>query len=264
MLKCWSDYPGYVEFVRDRWSSFNIQGWGSFVLKQKFKLIKACIKEWHQSHTQNMEGKILEAKNRISFLDSKGETLVLHDEEVQELHELSVSLHSMARTQTSINWQESRMNWLSEGDANSNFFHGVMSNRRRRNTVNLVNVDVINIEGVKNIRTTVYEHFYHHFKSVGASRPQVDGLAFQKLTWGAAGNLIKHFYLEEVRRAIWDCDNYKSPRPDDITFGFIKDFWELLKDDFMRFFVEFHRNGKLSKGVNSTFIALIPKVSSPQ
>lgn len=28
--------------------------------------------------------------------------------------------------------------------------------------------------------------------------------------------------------------------------------------------MEFHRNGKLSKGVNSTFIALIPKVASPQ
>jgi len=28
--------------------------------------------------------------------------------------------------------------------------------------------------------------------------------------------------------------------------------------------VEFHRNGRLTKGVNSTFIALILKVSSPQ
>jgi len=32
----------------------------------------------------------------------------------------------------------------------------------------------------------------------------------------------------------------------------------------MRFLLEFHRNGKLSKGVNSTFIALIPKVDCPQ
>ena len=30
----------------------------------------------------------------------------------------------------------------------------------------------------------------------------------------------------------------------------------------MRFLVEFHRNGKLAKGINSTFIALIPKVNS--
>jgi hypothetical protein len=32
----------------------------------------------------------------------------------------------------------------------------------------------------------------------------------------------------------------------------------------MRFINEFHRNGKLTKGINSTFIALIPKVDSPQ
>lgn len=32
----------------------------------------------------------------------------------------------------------------------------------------------------------------------------------------------------------------------------------------MRFMGEFHRNGKLSKGVNSTFIALIPKIDSSQ
>jgi len=32
----------------------------------------------------------------------------------------------------------------------------------------------------------------------------------------------------------------------------------------MRFISEFHRNGKLTRGINNTFIALIPKVDNPQ
>jgi hypothetical protein len=37
-----------------------------------------------------------------------------------------------------------------------------------------------------------------------------------------------------------------------------------MKDDFMRFVTEFLRNGKLLKGINSTFITLIPKKVCPQ
>jgi hypothetical protein len=70
--------------------------------------------------------------------------------------------------------------------------------------------------------------------------------------------------VEEVHAAIWDCDSFKSPGPDGINFGFLKEFWPELKEDIMRFITEFHRNGKLSKGINSTFIALIPKVDNPQ
>ncbi|MCI26873.1 LINE-1 reverse transcriptase like, partial [Trifolium medium] len=56
----------------------------------------------------------------------------------------------------------------------------------------------------------------------------------------------------------------KSPGPDGINFGFIKEFWAEVKSDFMRFLLEFYANGKLAKGVNSTFIVLIPKVDNPQ
>jgi len=41
--------------------------------------------------------------------------------------------------------------------------------------------------------------------------------------------------------------------------GFIQEFGPELKDNIMRFTSEFHRNGRLSKGSNNTFIALILK-----
>ncbi|CAJ2667239.1 unnamed protein product [Trifolium pratense] len=95
-------------------------------------------------------------------------------------------------------------------------------------------------------------------------RPGVENLQFKRLNHIECCSLIKPFTEAEVKSAVWDCDSYKSPGPDGINFGFFKDFWTELRGDVMRFISDFHRNGKLTKGINSTFIALIPKVDSPQ
>ncbi|KAK2413749.1 hypothetical protein QL285_036426 [Trifolium repens] len=84
------------------------------------------------------------------------------------------------------------------------------------------------------------------------------------LSVAECSSLTKPFSEAEVKAVIWDCDSFKSPKSDGINFGFFKDFWLELKGDVMMFISEFHRNGKLTKGLNSTFIALIPKVDSPQ
>ena len=84
------------------------------------------------------------------------------------------------------------------------------------------------------------------------------------MSYAEGRSLILPFTEAEVKVAVWDCDSFKSPGPDGVNIGFIKDFWEDIKGDVMRFISEFHRNGKLSRGINSTFIALIPKVDSPQ
>jgi hypothetical protein len=128
----------------------------------------------------------------------------------------------------------------------------------------LVYVDGVQVIGVHSIRKAVLQHFSNHFKARGLERPGVEELNFAKISNAESTNLIRPFSLDEVKQAVWDRDNYKSPGPDGISFDFIKEFWPELKDEFMRFLSEFHRNGKLTKGINSTFIALILKVESPQ
>lgn len=49
-----------------------------------------------------------------------------------------------------------------------------------------------------------------------------------------------------------------------MNFGFVKDFWEELKIDFVKLLKEFHANGKLIRGTNSSFIILIPKFDNSQ
>jgi len=47
-------------------------------------------------------------------------------------------------------------------------------------------------------------------------------MAFRRLSIMDSTSLIRPFSLDEVKKAVWDCDNYKSPGPDEISFGFIK------------------------------------------
>jgi len=74
--------------------------------------------------------------------------------------------------------------------------------------------------------------------------------------------LICPFNEAEVKVAVWDCDGYKIPGTDGISLGFIKNFWPDFKGDIMRFVSEFYRNQRFSKGINRTFIALIPKIDN--
>ncbi|XP_039687865.1 uncharacterized protein [Medicago truncatula] len=114
-----------------------------------------------------------------------------------------------------------RSKWLRAGDANSKFFHSIMSSRRRFNTICSVLVEDVRIEGVEPSQNVV--------------RPSVSSLRFQKLSVFEGGGLVKPFSVDEVKEAIWDYDSYKSSGPDG-----------------------------LAKGINTTFIVLIPKVDNPQ
>jgi len=53
----------------------------------------------------------------------------------------------------------------------------------------------------------------------------MDGLHFRRLSAVESSGLTRPFTLDEVKQAVWDCNSFKSPGPDGITFGFIKQFW---------------------------------------
>ncbi|MCI11520.1 endonuclease/exonuclease/phosphatase family protein, partial [Trifolium medium] len=108
MLKCWKDIPDYQQFVRDKWIAIQVDGWGGFVLKEKFKRIKLALKEWHVAHSHNLPSRIDSLKGRISALEDKGEEEDLSAAELEELHGITSDIHSLSRRSASICWQQSR------------------------------------------------------------------------------------------------------------------------------------------------------------
>lgn len=69
---------------------------------------------------------------------------------------------------------------------------------------------------------------------------------------------------EEVKEEVWGCDGNKSSGPDGFNFNFIKNSWEVVKDDILGFFEEFHVNVVMPKAITASFLPLMPKKENPQ
>ncbi|KAK1374201.1 hypothetical protein POM88_030394 [Heracleum sosnowskyi] len=76
--------------------------------------------------------------------------------------------------------------------------------------------------------------------------------------------LDKEISLDEIHFALKDSSNEKAPGPDGINMGCLKFLWEHLKFKLLEDFKRFSRSGILPNGMNSSFLALIPKGESPR
>ena len=70
----------------------------------------------------------------------------------------------------------------------------------------------------------------------------------------------REFEEEEVRKVVLAMEGDKAPGSDDYSIAFFKVCWEVVKEDIMKIFREFHVEGKFEASLNSTFISLIPKI----
>lgn len=72
---------------------------------------------------------------------------------------------------------------MREGDANSKFFHSIMSSRRRANDIYVFDVGGIQVEGVGNVRAAMFNYFSNRFNVPVMVRPRPVDLNFLMLSY---------------------------------------------------------------------------------
>ncbi|RVW25182.1 Transposon TX1 uncharacterized 149 kDa protein [Vitis vinifera] len=129
-----------------------------------------------------------------------------------------------------IHWrQKARVKWVKEGDCNSKFYHKVANGRRNRKYIK----ELENERGLvlKNAES-ITEEILLYFEKLYASLQESLGL-----------------------------DRDKAPGPDGFTIAVFQDCWDVIKEDLVRVFAEFHRSGIINQSTNASFIVLLPKKS---
>ncbi|GJZ83158.1 hypothetical protein Tco_0648331 [Tanacetum coccineum] len=129
--------------------------------------------------------------------------------------------------------QKAKIKWSIEGNENSKFFHDEF-----------------------------LSHFKNRFDCPSLTRLSLDMNFPNQISLEIQVDLEKDVSLEELKRAVWDCGMDKSPGPDGFTFGFYQRYWRLLEKDAIEAVSYFFQHGSFPKGVNSSFIALIPKTQN--
>ena len=164
--------------------------------------------------------------------------------------------------QEEICWrQKSRIKWLKKRDKCTKFFHLMANSNKRFNTIDSLHINgslSSNLAAIRDHATSFYESLFT--KTMGW-RPKLDDLDFVALTEGEASSLEAPFLERDVKKVVFGMDGNKASGPDDFSLAFFHACWEVLKEDIMVVFSDFHARGKFEKNINSTFISFIPKVS---
>lgn len=199
----------------------------------------------------------------MNVLDQQSKARNLSNEEIQERKEIQSELWNWLRRRESYWAQNSRARWLKEGDKNTKFFHTLATMRKRKNSIESIPVGNTISDDPLIIKEEAVKFFQKIFKEDHHQRPTFQGLNFSTLTDFQGNQLTEKFSPEEIDAAVASCDGSKSSGPDGLNFNFVKSSWDVIKSDVYKIVMEFWESGRIPRGCNTSFIALIPKNDNP-
>nr|GFA86554.1 RNA-directed DNA polymerase, eukaryota [Tanacetum cinerariifolium] len=82
------------------------------------------------------------------------------------------------------------------------------------------------------IKNAFFNHFATRFQEPPNFIFKINFVFPNKLHHNQTEDLERHVSHDEIKRAVWDCGDNKSPGPDGFTFEFFKTYWDLVGQDF--------------------------------
>ncbi|XP_068336635.1 uncharacterized protein [Pyrus communis] len=183
-----------------------------------------------------------------------------------EIREISRQIDELRLQEENYWCQRSRVKWLREGDANTQFFHSSTLQRRKRNKIVKLRAENGNwVDRPSQVRQLVDNHFISVFSSAGSR------------TWGSLLDcIIPSVSVEmnealtapvtddEIKDAAVQMGGLKVPGPDGFQGIFYQSYWEIVRADVSDLVRELFLDSAGTGLINQTHIVLIPKVPNPE
>ena len=210
----------FLDKIQGWWSNYSFSGPPSLVLARKLKALKEDLKIWNKEVFGDVGLRKKEVMAEIGKLDEQEFQGVISDEDRVQRDQLRAEWDSLAHLDE-ISWrQKSRILWLREGDNNTKFFHKMANSNRRRNRVQVIEVDGVSYEDEAEIREQMVSFYTNLYQESEVWRPNVDGLPFATIGEEDYRLLERNFDKEEVCGVLRDLQGEKAPGLDGFTMAF--------------------------------------------
>ena len=143
-----------------------------------------------------------------------------------------------------------------------------MIERQAKNSIKCISNSMGNkVEDLELIKQVIVDFFKDLLGSSLSQGRDLDTrlseLSPLQLTASSKELLQKEDTKIEIRQSMFSMGNEKAPGPDGFTTYFFKKAWAIVKEDIIKAVKSFFSARKLLGEVNSTIIALVPKVVNP-
>lgn len=250
-FNCWLEDISLVGKMKKVWKespATNVQ--------HKFKSLRAVAKEWNKHKLGNIDLRIKEAES----IRDKGD---VEGEHPSVPNVAPLNLESLYRIKSSMLCQKSKLNWQLNGEKNTRLFHRAIAKRKSKNSITSIMVG----STVYTTPSDIKHAFFNHFKNLLAKGSTTKVFEFgpelaASLKPSQSSSMEAIFTLQEIEAALSSTDKTKAPGPDGTNAGVLSSIWPEIKNEVLAVFNTFYESGELPEGLNSSFIALIPKTKS--
>nr|XP_025670270.1 uncharacterized protein LOC112770062 [Arachis hypogaea] len=247
-------HEGFLRMLKDEWRNL-----GDDQSTSKLKALTIPLRRWHKDNFGDMDNRIKKFEEEIKKIDdmvSAGS----YDGTMEARKKALVTCCAKWYARKEIHWKQmSRSQHARDMDKNTRYFHNLALARRRNNRIDSLVINrrlVRNQARLKIVITGFYKDLYQqeHALFIGIH----DGLV-KWIDDGEAAVLEEMPSLEEIRKAVWDCDSSTASGSDGYNMNLIKKCWGEIGQELTVAVLGFFQSAKLPTEANVTWVALAPK-----
>ncbi|KAL2252776.1 UNVERIFIED_CONTAM: Retrovirus-related Pol polyprotein from type-1 retrotransposable element R2 [Sesamum indicum] len=244
--------PEFIPSMQNIWQH-NIIGTPMYAVTCKLKALKPIFREQRRnkgdlSHNVQMAKGFLEASQLLASSRKRDELYI------QLEHCCRLVLAKATKLEQIMLNQQAKMQWMKGDDQCSRVFFRKIVQRRLSRRIFQINDDLLSTDTDPEEVINEFVTYYQNLLGGDRGRASID-IPFLR-PWA------RHI-LTEYKQAVFDIAEDKDPGLDRYSSGFFKAAWPIVGQEVTSAVLDFFSTGRLLKQINTTLLALIPKVHSP-